>query len=372
MSKEHGGDIRRIGPESEPQGIPLMQALRRTVVEYSKLPKGRRPDVFPEDTFPDINTYFRSEDTLVLLRLRRPMDNGLGKPSVTVREGIFAEVFDMVDNSPINGFSRTNYRDGLFKKIEVTDEKDDPYYGSLYLTPTVFNRTIGNMLDEKMSNQPKALSSSGGEELGTLGQLLASRKSVDIEQEKNQKERRSIYKEIAEEFFNTESFQGLDEGVGSSHFVITENPDSQLVQISKKLGLETHTVKMDETWAHAGKINPIDRLRDTSNKRPMIVSLDVSSFGDKEKYDLRYPADAAQAQVINYAKDIDVLNNPSGNPLFSFIEWRGDNSPRAARLQEGRYLLEGNDTKMAEKLITKVFIDYLLTSEVRDLAKKLG
>lgn len=82
MSKEQYGNIRRIGPERESQGLPLMQILGKTVVEFNQFPKGRE-----KYDFPDTLAYFRNitEENLVMLRRRRPISYS---PHGLVNEGV--------------------------------------------------------------------------------------------------------------------------------------------------------------------------------------------------------------------------------------------------------------------------------------------
>ncbi len=349
--------LTNVGKERGPQGVPLMQILGKTVADFAQLPKGRQVD-----DFPDTLAYFKSEDTLVMLRQRRPIDYGRGILHKTSKDGFFAEVFDVdKDGKPQNLFSNPVTLDGLFQKIEVTDEPNDPIFNSLRLTPTVFSGFIHKRLGEKMSNQPKALLSPGDENVGVIGQLFAQKQLIDIIKEGNQEEGRGIRKEIRDTYFNENSKQGLAKEVGNSHFVITEDENSQLVKASQKLGVETHVIKPDETWSIGGGVNPIVDFRDDNKLRPMLISVDRPSFKRNERD--RF-ADIAIAQVINYAGE---------SPLYNFIEWQNDASDSGvARLNEGWHILRGNEHKTTEKLLMKVGIDYLLTSKVRELAKELS
>lgn len=349
--------------EREPQGVPLMQILSKTVAEFSQFPKGRQTD-----DFPDNHAYFLSTtgESLVMLRQRRPIDYGRGILHKTPMDGFFAEVFDVdKEGNPQNLFSNPATLDGLFQGIEITDEPDDPL-NSLGLTPTRFDYIIRKRLGEKMSNRPKELTTGGDKETSILGQLFANKQIEDAEKKKVSSEDVTIRKEIRDKYFNANSTQGLSDEVGNSHFVITENEDSQLVKASRELGVETHVVKMNESWGSVGEVNPIATLRDDVGKLPLLISVDRPSFNEEIKRpDLPYlPADKAIAQVGFYAKD---------NPLLSFIEWQtnaGDSG--VGRLQEGWYLLRGNDKEAARKLILKVGMDYLLTSKVRGLAKAMS
>lgn len=371
-SKPNNNSMIMGGREREPQGVPLMQILGKTVAEFAYLPKGRQVD-----DFPDTHAYFKSEDTLVMLRRRRPI---IHSPVYQSREGVhdgyFVEVFDIgKDGRPRNGFSNPvsfeGIPEGLFQGIEVTDEPGDSYYGSLWLTPTSFPAIIREKLGEKMSNQPRVLPSPGDENKGVLGQLFAQKQLEGLGQVKNEEEGRSVRQEITKKYFHENSVQGLNKEVGNSHFVITEDKNSQLAQASRELGVETHVVKMNETWDAGGGVNPVNDLRDDSGKRPMLISLDTPSFIGKERRGLpRDPIYVARAQVIDYAKRGPLASDPLDNPLFSFIEWQGKTAePDAARYQNGWYFLRGNEPETAKKLIMKVGIDYLLTSKVREIAK---
>lgn len=362
MNKEQGGVIRRIGPEHESQGLPLMRILGKTVAEFGRLPKGR--DV---EDFPDNYAYLLSTtgETLVMLKQRRPIDYGRGILHKTLMDGFFAEVFDVDKHGrPQNWFSNPAALDELYQRIEITDEPDD-LLNSSGLTPTRFDNTIRRRLGEKMSNRPKELTGGEKNQNGILGQFFANKQIEDAEKKKESVQDKSIRKEIIDKYFNANSTQGFNDEVGNSHFVITEDENSQLVRVSRELGVETHVVKMNEKWESASQ-NPISKLRDENGKPPLLISVDRTSFDTELKRPkLPYmPADKAIAQVGFYARD---------NSLFSFIEWQANTGDSGVgRIREGWYLLRGNDSETTRKLILKVGMDYLLTSKVRGLAKELG
>ncbi len=364
-SKLNNSPVIMGGREREQKGLPLMQVLGKTIAEFSQLPKGRQPDDFPDNI-----AYFKSEDTLVMLRRRRPIIHSpIYQPREGVHDGYFAEVFDMgKDGKPINGFSSPASLDGLFQGIEITDELDDPFDGS-YLTPTVFSRTIRERLGEKMRNQPKALPSLGDENKGALGQLFGNIQFEEAEKKQRHTDDRSIRKEIIDKYYNGQTTQGLTDEVGNSHIVITEDKNSQIVRVSKELGVETYAVGLDQTWGMGG-VDSVGRLTDSKGKRPMLISVDGPSFGTAriQRSDLKpelflYPTDTAIAKVGLYVKE---------NPLFSFIEWTDTGGSGVSKIQDGWYLLRGNEPETTKKLIMKVGIDYLLTSKVRELAKALS
>lgn len=272
------------------------------------------------------------------------------------------------DGKPRNSFSHMEVLDegsnaGIFQRIEVTDEPDDPYSSSIYLTPTKFSNLIRKRLGEKMSSRPKELAVSGSENPGVLGQLFGNKRLEDAEKLQSGVENISIREEIIEEYFRG-NFQGYSKEAGDSHFVITENPDSELVKASEKLGVETHVVKMDKSWDSAS-VNPLGNFRDEKGKRPMLVSVDSPSFTGVKRPGL-------PSEPIHKAITQAGLYTEAGNPLFSFIEWQtkdGDSS--VSRLHPGWYLMRGEDPETAKGLLVKVGIDYLLTSTVRETANFL-
>jgi len=350
-----------LRPEQQNFAAPLMEMLTLAVAEFSQLPPGRQEHEYPHTT-----AYFLSTDgkNLVMLRRRRPLATRWGRSEEDHHSGYYAEVFERdTSGKPQNWFSDLATLNGLYQRIDVTDESDDPYYGSLGLTPTKFGAIYRERLRERMRNQQKALPTTTSGDIGVLGQLFAQKQFRESVHEQQKTEERSLHEEIVERYFPNDS-QGLTDEVGDNHLIITEDEDSLLVQASRSLGVTTHVVKVDQSWNEAG-IDPFSEFRDARGQIPMLISLDRDSIERSQRADLPpNAADLAVTRLLMYA---------SRKPLYTFIELVENKryETRVGRLHPGWYLIAGKDPEVIKKVLTKVGIDYLLTSKVRELVGDL-
>lgn len=363
MAKE---DERSLEKRESGQFAPLEQVLAMAVFEFGKLPPVRQQHDLPYDL-----AYFLSEDghSLVMLRRRRPLQRSLFRPPETPQDGYFAEVFAVDETGADNFFPDPSNINGLYQRIDVTDEDSDPYYGSIHLTPTKFTAIYRERFQRRMqSRPPEALPGSTDQQMGVLGELFAQRQIINVEQEQKTAQEQSVREEIIKTYFR-EGYQGLTNETGDNHFVITEDKNSPLVQVSRALGVATHVIKIDESWyppqSSSPFENPLEKLRDAQGLRPMLISLDDSSFEGVQREDL---PERPAGLVVNLA-----LGYGGGeSPLYNFARLvRDRDSTYVERSSPGWYFIRGKDPEVLRKFLIKVGVDFMLTTKVRELARSL-
>lgn len=344
----------RVSIQSEQdRPMSLMEALGIAIAEFELSPWERE-----QSDYPYMVAYFRGERNLVMLQRNRPTRPFVFQPLKTDHDGYFAEAFDIdEDGRAINGVFDTSVLNGLFRRIDVTDESDDPYH-KIGLTPTRFPYVSREFFSKTLENYRQALPGAVGEETGALGQLFAQQQIKDSEQSKSEEVKTGLRKSIIKRYFK-ESVQGFSQKVGNEHFVITEDEQSPLVIASRSLGIETQILKPNEKWGD-GTQSPFEALKDSRGLLPMIISVEGRYSQGRND-----PRHGVRLEASYYAAKF---------PLFAFIDLDRDGrgATGVGRLHSGWYNVRGEDEESIRKLLMKIGIDYLLTTRVRQLAQSLG
>lgn len=337
------------GPEQN-HPTPLMEALGMAIVEFEQFPWER-----DQNDAPYLVAYLRGERALVMLQRNRPSREGF-LPLPSHHDGYFAEAFDIDENGRAqNGVSDPSVLNGSFRRIDVTDESDNPYHGSIYITPTRFPYISRKFFGKMFENQPPALPGTADEKTGTLGQLFAQEQMRNASRSQSEQAKRGLREEIIKRYFR-ETVQGFSEKVGNEHFVITKDKQSPLVLASKALGVPTHIIRPGKNWDGGSSTNPLEALKDSRGLLPMIISAE-GRYSQKDKD----PRHSVRIEAGYYASKL---------PLFAFIDLDKDRKGQTTigKVHSGWYHVRGEDPKVLKRLIMKVGIDFLLTSKVRELA----
>ncbi|MBI2337559.1 MAG: hypothetical protein HY429_00945 [Candidatus Levybacteria bacterium] len=350
--------IRRNEDGEHAHYAPLEQMLAMAAFEFSQLPPVRQ-----KYDYPDSLAYFlsRNGDTLVMLRRRRPLGFGMmGRPMDTHKDGYFAEVFDIGgEDQAQNQFSRLAALDGLYKRIDVTDEETDPYYGSVGVTPTIYRAIYRRILGQRIQDLPGILPSAENATVGPLGKLFAQKDVRDAGREISRAEDSDVRTAIINKYFPVNASQGLTTKIGNDHFVITEDENSSLVTASRDLGVVTHVVKAEvEDWSNPD-FNHVEKLLDAQGLHPYLISLDMPSFVRSGRVIPRTIKDLVVQRLLRFAE---------AHPLYAYLEWERDDTESidVGRVDPGWYHFGGNDPDVIRKILMKIGTDYLLTTTVRE------
>jgi len=336
--------------------VPLMQAIGIAIAEFEQAPRARE-----RSDYPYMVAYFRSENSLVMLQRNRPIKHAF-QPVETHLDGYFAEAFDIDEHGHVNpGVSDPSVLNELFRRVEVTDESDDPSHGPARLTPTRFPSISREFFGKTFENQPQALPGTTDEKGGTLGQLFAQQQIRDADRFRSDEARINIREVIMGRYFNFgETQQGFSRGVGDEHFVITDDEQSSLVAASKALGVKTHIIKPDESWHSSDNpLNHFEALRDSRGLLPMLISFQGEKFHSSLGSSVR-------VEAKSYARRF---------PLFAFIDFSRKtlwDQTAIIRVHPGWYQAFGENPEGIRKLIMKIGVDYMLTTKVRQLAQGLS
>lgn len=340
-----------IGNEQE-RPLPLMEALGIAIAEFELQPSERL-----RDEYPYMVAYFRGEKSLVMLQKSRPIGN-VFYSTESHHDGYFAEVFDIgEDGRAQNGVSDPSVLNGVFRRVEVTDEDDDPYH-KIGLTPTRFPDITREFFGKIFQRQQQALPGTVDEGNGTLGQLFTQQQIREAGQSQSEQQRRSLRETIIKRYFR-EKGQGFSKKVGNEHFVITEDEESSLVLASKALGITTHVVKPSEDDLKLDEPVKLETLKDSRGLLPMIISAEGQGLDNQ----------------LNYSVGISASLYAAKLPLFVFIDLDREADKRGGstyRSSPGWYRVRGEDPELIKRLLMKVGVDYLLTSRVREIAGGLS
>lgn len=398
------GEMRKL--ESGPLSLMLAQVAR----DLDALHFLRSPDDLPET----IRYLRNSKDGILIMVSRRRSSIFILKGSEVIlgdRCGYFAEAYEEANGVPQHRITNpSTVWGGTYEPVDISDQGE---YHNSGLIPTNFTRTRRMALGLSRERQlalpegARQFQLTEGEETGIIEQQgIAETGSLVVPEEpviaklfevantqalEMERVGQGIKNSIREEFIPTS--QGLSPEVGLAHLVITnEVNQSPLLQLSRKLGLEPHTIqfwKMTHSVSpyvrhvirkggKASEVFPLDQIKDLDNYQqdslglfrkqvgifPMVVTLDsraLSSVVHQRDFE------GAKQVILYHLREASLKY-----PLFTIIEigddLQEDNPALVRRQASGRYLFKGENIEEIQGLLVKIGVDYALTKQVRGLS----
>lgn len=363
----------RLSSDTKEQEVgPFGSIVAKVLKEMKAL-----PDIRTEDDLPESIAYLLDTQGRFLVMIRRFRPPQLGNDTPDHAYGYFAEAYEL-DEDGMPQFSISDPYEiskGMYKRVDLSD-KNAPRAANIQgksnfstFTPTDLTQTRLRAI-ASASGVPFLPAPVEDTKAGILDQLFIATEQHAVIAPNIEKE---IRDKMKTSYMMSYIDQGMSDDTGRGHLIISEEgQNSELVELSRKVGLEPHVLLCSQATKFPGlyenppsyeeyrSIDYIEKFKQRTGKYPLLVSFDARSITGIVQPYIRQAEDEFASQYARMRRK---------HPIFSTLRLpppaKGSESVPMHRMMHGDYIYQGQDLQTMERLLIKIGTDYALTKQVR-------